>query len=244
MGNIQIHIKENNRPFKSKENKDFKCKTFYLEEEDKASEVAIEEEKEEEDEKSEEDSSDHDENEDEFSGEENLLNSTKAKLLKLTSSSIDPGLSMKQLGGLYVHFNADKLQSNEKTLTQIKKKKKNELLQKAAITPDFEKHYCVPPYIESKYQLQKKRRKEGQKTAGDGWFGMKAPEMTNELKNDLKALKMRASMDPKRFYKKNDRDGFPKYFQIGTLVDNPADFYHSRNSQEAKEKNYYGRTAG
>uniref|UniRef100_A0A2K6REG1 Fcf2 pre-rRNA processing C-terminal domain-containing protein n=1 Tax=Rhinopithecus roxellana TaxID=61622 RepID=A0A2K6REG1_RHIRO len=50
---------------------------------------------------------------------------------------------------------------------------------------------------------------------------MKAPEMANELKNDLKALKMRASMDPKRFYKKNDRDGFPKYFQIGTLVDNP-----------------------
>lgn len=43
---------------------------------------------------------------------------------------------------------------------------------------------------------------------------MKAPELTDELKNDLKALKMRASMDPKRFYKKNDRDGFPKYFQV------------------------------
>ena len=59
------------------------------------------------------------------------------------------------------------------------------------------------------------------------WFGMKVPELTDELKNDLKALKMRASVDPKRFYKRNDRDGFPKYFQIGTIVDNPADFYHS-----------------
>lgn len=57
-------------------------------------------------------------------------------------------------------------------------------------------------------------QKERQKTAGNGWFGMKAPELTDELKNDLKALKMRASMDPKRFYKKNDRDGFPKYFQV------------------------------
>lgn len=57
-------------------------------------------------------------------------------------------------------------------------------------------------------------QKERQKTAGDGWFGMKAPELTDELKNDLKALKMRAGMDPKRFYKKNDRDGFPKYFQV------------------------------
>lgn len=44
---------------------------------------------------------------------------------------------------------------------------------------------------------------------------MKAPEITEELKGDLKVLKMRGSLDPKRFYKKNDRDGFPKYFQVG-----------------------------
>ncbi|XP_011353975.1 deoxynucleotidyltransferase terminal-interacting protein 2 [Pteropus vampyrus] len=212
-------------------------KNFYLDEEDKASEVAIEEEEEEEDEKSEEEPSDHDKNkDDEFSDEDDLLNGTKSKLLKLTSSSIDPGLSIKQLGGLYINFNADKLHSNKKTLTQIQEKKKNEFLQKAIITPDFEKKDCVPPYRESKYQLQKKRRKERQKTAGDGWFGMKAPELTDELKNDLKALKMRASMDPKRFYKKNDRDGFPKYFQIGTIVDNPADFYHSRIPKKQRKK--------
>ncbi|KAL0603804.1 Deoxynucleotidyltransferase terminal-interacting protein 2 [Plecturocebus cupreus] len=65
---------------------------------------------------------------------------------------------------------------------------------------------------------------------------MKAPEITDELKNDLKALKMRASMDPKRFYKKNDRDGFPKYFQIGTIVDNPADFYHSRIPKKQRKR--------
>ncbi|XP_014635624.1 PREDICTED: deoxynucleotidyltransferase terminal-interacting protein 2 isoform X2 [Ceratotherium simum simum] len=214
-------------------------KNFYLDEEDKTSEVAIEEEKEEEeeDEKSEEEPSDSDKNKDsEFSDEDDLLNGTKSKLLKLTSSSIDPGLSIKQLGGLYINFSADKLQSNKRTLTQIKEKKKNELLQKAVITPDFEKNYCVPPYRESKYQLQKKRRKERQKTAGDGWFGMKAPELTDELKNDLKVLKMRASMDPKRFYKKNDRDGFPKYFQIGTIVDNPADFYHSRIPKKQRKR--------
>lgn len=209
-------------------------KNFYLEEEDKVKEVAIEEEEEEE---SEEEPSDHDKNKDaEFSDEDDLLNNTKSKLLKLTSSSIDPGLSIKQLGGLYINFNANKLQSNKRTLTQIKEKKKNELLQKTVITPEFEKNDCVPPYSESKHQLQKKRKKERQKTAGDGWFGMKAPELTDELKNDLKALKMRASMDPKRFYKKNDRDGFPKYFQVGTIVDNPADFYHSRIPKKQRKR--------
>ncbi|XP_028735898.1 deoxynucleotidyltransferase terminal-interacting protein 2 isoform X1 [Peromyscus leucopus] len=209
-------------------------KNFYLE--DKApSEVAVEEEEEEEEEDSEE-SSDSDEKKGESSDEEDLLNNTKSKLLKLTSSSIDPGLSIKQLGGLYINFNVDKLQPHKKTLTQIKEKKKTELLQKAVITPDFEKNYSVPPYSESKHQVQKQRRKERQKTAGNGWFGMKAPELTDELKNDLKALKMRASMDPKRFYKKNDRDGFPKYFQVGTIVDNPADFYHSRIPKKQRKK--------
>lgn len=71
-------------------------KNFYLEEEDKVSEVVIEEEKEEEeDEKSEEDLLDYDENEDEFSDEEDFLNSIKVKFLKLISSSIDFGLSIK-----------------------------------------------------------------------------------------------------------------------------------------------------
>ncbi|XP_006882469.1 PREDICTED: deoxynucleotidyltransferase terminal-interacting protein 2 [Elephantulus edwardii] len=212
-------------------------KIFYLEEEDKVSEAAAEKEREEgEDEKSE--LSDHEGDADsELSDEDDLLNNTKSKLLKLTSSSIDPGLSVKELGGLYINFNAGKLQSNKRPLTQqIKEKTKNELLKKTIITPDFEKNYSVPPYRESKFQLRKKRREERQKTAGSGWFGMKAPELTDELKNDLKALKMRASMDPKRFYKKNDRDGFPKYFQIGTIVDNPADFYHSRIPKKERKR--------
>lgn len=212
-------------------------KSFYLEDKTPSEVAPDEEEKEEEVEHSEEEeSSDSDENKDESSDEEDLLSNTKSKLLKLTSSSIDPGLNIKQLGGLYINFNVDKPQPHKKTLTQVKEKKKNELLQKAVITPDFEKNYCIPPYRESKHQLQKQRRKERQKTAGNGWFGMKAPELTDELKNDLKALKMRASMDPKRFYKKNDRDGFPKYFQVGTIVDNPADFYHSRVPKKQRKK--------
>lgn len=55
---------------------------------------------------------------------------------------------------------------------------------------------------------------EREKTTGEAWFNMKAPEVTQELKGDLRVLKMRGSLDPKRFYKKNDRDGFPKYFQV------------------------------
>ncbi|KAL1764903.1 deoxynucleotidyltransferase terminal-interacting protein 2, partial [Sigmodon hispidus] len=123
--------------------------------EEEEEEEGEEEEEEEEVENSEEESSDSGENKDESSDEEDLLSDTKSKLLKLTSSSIDPGVNIKQLGGLYINFNVGKQQPHKKTLTQIKEKKKNELLQKAVITLDFEKSYCVPPYSESKHQLQK-----------------------------------------------------------------------------------------
>ncbi|XP_038601759.1 deoxynucleotidyltransferase terminal-interacting protein 2 [Tachyglossus aculeatus] len=207
------------------------------EEEEEAKEEEEEEVVEEEEEEEEEEPSDHEEAEDDFVDEdESVFKDTKMSLLKLSSSSIDPGLSIKQLGGLYINLDADKAVTSKNTLTQIKEKKKKELLQKCIVSPDFEKKDCIPPYKESKNQLKKKRRQEREKTTGDGWFGMKAPELTTELKNDLQALKLRGSMDPKRFYKKNDRDGFPKYFQVGTVVDNPVDFYHARIPKKQRKR--------
>ncbi|XP_050973248.1 deoxynucleotidyltransferase terminal-interacting protein 2 isoform X2 [Labeo rohita] len=153
------------------------------------------------------------------------------------SSAIDTGLKMKELGGLYISFNGNK----PKNLSKISKTQKDlsnpdELLKKSVIVPDFEKKDAVPPYSESKHAAKLKRKAEREKTTGDGWFNMRAPELTEELKNDLKALKMRSAMDPKRFYKKNDREGLPKYFQVGTVVDNPVDFYSSRIPKKQRKR--------
>ncbi|KFV38775.1 Deoxynucleotidyltransferase terminal-interacting protein 2, partial [Tyto alba] len=171
---------------------------------------------------------------DEKDEDEELLK-TKIDILHL-SSSIDTGLNIKKLGGLYISFDAKKQKPRSSVINQLKEKKKDQLLQKSIITPDFEKKECVPPFRESLHQLKKQRRAEREKTTGDGWFGMKAPEITSELKNDLKVLKMRASLDPKHFYKKNDRDGLPKYFQVGTVVDSPIDFYHSRIPKKQRKR--------
>ncbi|NXE89367.1 TDIF2 protein, partial [Menura novaehollandiae] len=173
--------------------------------------------------------------EDEKDEHDDLLKN-KVDVLHL-SSSIDPGLNIKKLGGLYISFDAKNQKPRSSVVEQLKeKKKKDQLFQKSVITPDFEKKECVPPYRESLHQLKKQRRAERDKTTGDGWFGMKAPEITSELKNDLKVLKMRASLDPKHFYKKNDRDGLPKYFQVGTVVDSPIDFYHSRIPKKQRKR--------
>ncbi|XP_040290966.1 deoxynucleotidyltransferase terminal-interacting protein 2 [Bufo bufo] len=168
--------------------------------------------------------------------EETLLNRPKSGLT--LSTSIDTGISLKEMGGLYINFDAERPNPGPSLLNKMKKesKKKDELLQKSVITPDYEKKESVPPYMESQRKLKKLRKEERDKTTGRGWFDMKAPELTEELKNDLKALKMRSAMDPKHFYKKNDRDGFPKYFEVATVVDNPIDFYHSRVPKNQRKR--------
>uniref|UniRef100_UPI00398F8073 deoxynucleotidyltransferase terminal-interacting protein 2 isoform X2 n=1 Tax=Pristiophorus japonicus TaxID=55135 RepID=UPI00398F8073 len=173
---------------------------------------------------------------DEEEDDEDILK-TKPSLIDL-SSSIDPGLNLKELGGLYISFDADKQGPDSKAFKKLKEKKKkdDELLANSILTPEFEKQECVPPLKESVRQLKKKRREERAKTTGDGWYNMKAPDLTDELKNDLRALKMRAAINPKRFYKKNDRDGFPKYFQVGKVLDNPVDFYHSRVPKKQRKR--------
>jgi hypothetical protein len=61
--------------------------------------------------------------------------------------------------------------------------------------------------------------KEKKATAGPEWFNLPKTELTPELRRDLKLLKMRDVIDPKRFYKKNNKGSeVPEYSQIGTIV--------------------------
>nr|XP_057929846.1 deoxynucleotidyltransferase terminal-interacting protein 2 [Doryrhamphus excisus] len=171
-------------------------------------------------------------------GEADLSLTSENHWLKNMSSSIDPGIDMKQLGGLYITLDGGKSKPGPGAAKRPKKKNnsQDELMKKSVMGPDFEKKDSVPPYRESKQVLKKKHRVEREKSTGDSWFNMKAPELTKELQGDLQLLKMRGSLDPKRFYKKNDRDGFPKYFQVGTVVDNPVDFYHSRVPKKQRKR--------
>lgn len=56
---------------------------------------------------------------------------------------------------------------------------------------------------------------ERQKVAGDSWFNMPAPEITPEIKNDLKIIQIRNSLDRSHYYKSSDwKKSLPKYFQV------------------------------
>ena len=61
--------------------------------------------------------------------------------------------------------------------------------------------------------------------ARSDWYDLPAPQITDEVKRDLRLLRLRGVMDPKRFYKSADQTKFPKYFQFGTVVEGPTEFY-------------------
>ena len=57
-----------------------------------------------------------------------------------------------------------------------------------------------------------------------GWFDLPRAEITDEVKRDLRLLRLRGVMDPKRFYKNPDATKFPTHFAMGTVVEGPGEF--------------------
>ena len=89
-----------------------------------------------------------------------------------------------------------------------------------------------------KKKMKKLKKAEREKNKGKDWFNMpvikkltyfttssliilftqKALELTEERKADLELLQMRGVLDPKRFYKRSDKEGLPKNFQVPSLA--------------------------
>lgn len=66
---------------------------------------------------------------------------------------------------------------------------------------------------------------------------MPRPEMTEELKRDLQVLKMRHILDRKRHYKKMGKSEDPKYFQVGTIIESPTEFFSARINKKDRKQN-------
>jgi len=108
---------------------------------------------------------------------------------------------------------------NEKDLLTYKKKSEEVMSKYCTL---YSKENAVKPLNEN-YLEKKRRREENRNSTGPKWFNMKAPELTTELKQELKAVQLGKLSEPFQFHKKNDRKGYAKFFQIGTIKDNILD---------------------
>ncbi|XP_068222955.1 U3 small nucleolar RNA-associated protein 6 homolog [Palaemon carinicauda] len=110
------------------------------------------------------------------------------------------------------------------------------LKKSSTLKPEFMQKTELAPYFVSNRKARAMRRKERKKNKGKGWSDMKAPEMTEELKQDLEILQMRPVLDPKRPFKNKDLKVLPKYFQMGKIQDSPAEFYSSRIPKKNRKR--------
>jgi len=94
----------------------------------------------------------------------------------------------------------------------------------------------IPSLTGHKEKLEE--RKNRIDNAGSDWNYMTAGDDSEEAKRDLKLLSMRRVLDPKRFYKREPKQPRPKYYQIGTVVEDGSDFYASRIPNRERKQHF------
>lgn len=80
-----------------------------------------------------------------------------------------------------------------------------------------------------------KKATPSKKEVSKEWFALPTQKITDELKADLRVLRLRSAFDTKRFYRKDDSTKFPTQFHVGRVVEHAADFYSGRLTKKQRK---------
>lgn len=73
-------------------------------------------------------------------------------------------------------------------------------------------------------------------TAGAKWYDLPATAITDDVKRELRLLRLRGAYDPKRFYRSYDGGKFPRYFAVATVEDDPLEPSSARLSRRERKR--------
>ncbi|KAF3925649.1 hypothetical protein ABW21_db0208054 [Orbilia brochopaga] len=91
--------------------------------------------------------------------------------------------------------------------------------------------------VDDPVKIEKAKKEKKDKTAGADWYHMPATALTPEIKRDLQMIKLRNVLDPHKHFKGDDWKGkLPQYFQMGTLIEGPTEYYSARLSNKDRQK--------
>lgn len=88
----------------------------------------------------------------------------------------------------------------------------------------------IPKVAESKsYAVGKDKKNQHEGPTSEEWFTLPTPtgEFAHRVQRDLQLIKHRASLDPKRHYKK-EKWIPPERFAVGTIIENSAEYFSGR----------------
>ncbi|KAF3926016.1 hypothetical protein ABW20_dc0108071 [Dactylellina cionopaga] len=92
--------------------------------------------------------------------------------------------------------------------------------------------------VDDLVKVEKEKKEKKDKTAGPSWYNMPATDLTPQVKRDLQMIKLRNVIDQKKHFKGDDWKGkLPKYFQMGTLIEGPTEYYSARLNNKERKKN-------
>lgn len=57
-----------------------------------------------------------------------------------------------------------------------------------------------------------------------------------ELKRDWQLYQSRSVLDPKRFYKSDNRKSLPEFSQVGTIIEGPTEFHSARLTKKERKR--------
>ncbi|KAK6506940.1 hypothetical protein TWF481_005398 [Arthrobotrys musiformis] len=91
--------------------------------------------------------------------------------------------------------------------------------------------------VDDPVKTEKSKKEKQDKTAGPNWYNMPATAITPEIKRDLQMIKLRNVLDPHKHFKGDDWKGkIPKYFQMGTVIEGPTEYYSARMNKKDRKK--------
>ncbi|KAL0089572.1 Fcf2 pre-rRNA processing-domain-containing protein [Phycomyces blakesleeanus] len=153
----------------------------------------------------------------------------ETRIRRLNLSKLDAGVSVKQ--SLYI------TQDNKRAYLD---KASVSLVDASDTDKDDKKKEALVILKANKSEEAQLTKKERQllraKSTGKGWFDMERPEITDEIKRDLQIIKMRHVLDRKRHYKKMGKNYNPKFFQVGTIIESPTEFFSSRIAKKDRKQ--------
>ncbi len=142
----------------------------------------------------------------------------------------------------YIDFAQHTAETTAKLTRLLSTSTEKSLLGKTTLTEDIEQQFAIRPLRTSTRQ-KKKANSLAAKSRLPDWFDMpRVAEVTKDLEKDLAALQMRHVWNAKSFYKKSALEGVggkdptARYFQLGTVVEDKADFYADRLPKRARKQ--------
>lgn len=100
---------------------------------------------------------------------------------------------------------------------------------------NIERKNFAPPLSQKDPRTRRKRKREN---AGKGWFNMPAGRLTPENKMHFLMLKYRHMLYRKHKPTKMKEQFVPKFFQMGTVIEGPTEFYSDRLLKRERRKSW------